>query len=291
MPGSESTADDRRLPDGREFLGDRLRQRTYPVLFSMPKKKPYARIAITLPPDDLAAADRLAKAQDRSRSWIIAEAIRQYTARPGTGATRSEGLGPYRLDQLIRDLALTPERRVRVAEDTERVSRYFGRVAEPQPESTGGYATALARVCSRLNTVRARYVLVGARAMQLWGTSRATQDIDILIEPTIENAERVLEALSGTGFGLATEYLPEEIAARTVTIIGDSPRVDILTRAWNLHWRDAAPRATTFEIEGVPIPTASIEDLIASKRTDRLQDAADIEVLEEIRRLRKGEAR
>jgi len=38
----------------------------------------YARIAITLPPDDLAAADRLAAAHDRSRSWIVAEALRQY---------------------------------------------------------------------------------------------------------------------------------------------------------------------------------------------------------------------
>ena len=253
----------------------------------MSRRKPFARIAITLPPEDLAAADRLAKAQDRSRSWIIAEAIRKYAAAPDRESVRSEGLGSYRLDQLIRDLALTPERRVRVAEDTQRVSRYIGRVAEPKPESTGDYATALALVCSRLNTAQARYVLVGARAMQLWGTSRATQDIDILIEPTIENAKRVLKALSSIGFGFITEYVPEEIAARTVTIIGDSPRVDILTRAWNLHWHDAAPRATTFEIEGVPVPTASIEDLIASKRTDRLQDAADIEVLEEIRRLRR----
>jgi hypothetical protein len=50
--------------------------------------------------------------------------------------------------------------------------------------------------------------------------------------------------------------------------------------------REAAADAVTFELEGVPIPTASIEHLIASKRTGRLQDAADIEVLEEIRRLR-----
>lgn len=254
----------------------------------MPKRKSFARIAITLPPDDLAAADRLAKAQDRSRSWIIAEAIRKYAAAPETGPDRSKGLGPFRLDQLISDLALSPEQRIRAAEDTQRVSRYIGRVAEQQPAPKGDYDTALASVCSRLNAARAKYLVVGARAMQLWGTSRATKDIDILIEPTAENAARVLEALSTVGFGFAGEFLPEEIAARTVTIIGDSPRVDVLTRAWNLRWSDAAPRATTFEIEGVPVPTASIEDLIASKRTDRLQDAADIEVLEEIRRLRKG---
>jgi len=40
-----------------------------------------------------------------------------------------------------------------------------------------------------------------------------------------------------------------------------------------------------FEVEALKILTASIEDLIESKRTGR-QDATDIEVLEEIRRLR-----
>jgi hypothetical protein len=71
-------------------------------------------------------------------------------------------------------------------------------------------------------------------------------------------------------------------------VIGDSPRVDVFTVAWSVQYDEAAPEAVVFEIEDVPIPTASLEHLIASKRTGRLQDAADIEVLEEIRRLRGG---
>lgn len=148
------------------------------------------------------------------------------------------------------------------------------------------YETSLARVCSRLNAERAKYVIVGATAMQLWGTTRATRDIDILIEPTVANAKRVLRALASLGFGLAAEHLAEDVASRVVTMIGDTPNVDILTRAWNLKWEVARHRATTFDIEGVTVPAASIDDLIESKLTGRLQDAADIEVLEEIRRLR-----
>jgi hypothetical protein len=148
------------------------------------------------------------------------------------------------------------------------------------------YETRLARVCSRLNAERANYIVFGAVAMQLWGTTRATRDIDILIEPTVANAERVLRALATLGFGFAAEHLAEEVASRPVTIIGDMPNVDILTRAWNVRWEEATRNATTFDVEGVPIPTASIEDLIDSKRTGRLQDAADIEVLEAIRDLR-----
>lgn len=129
-------------------------------------------------------------------------------------------------------------------------------------------------------------MLFGATAMQLWGTTRATRDIEILIEPTAENARRVLAALSGMGLGLANEWLAEEVASKPVSVIGGWPRVDIFTLAWSVHYAEAAARAHTFDLEGVSIPTASIEHLIESKRTDRLQDAADIEVLEEIRRLR-----
>ena len=150
------------------------------------------------------------------------------------------------------------------------------------------FETQLAEVCHALNREHARYVLVGARAMQLWGTTRATRDIDILIEATVPNARRVLRALSGIGFGLAREWLAEEVATRFVTIIGDSPRVDILTVAVSVRYAKARKTAQVFEIEGIKIPTASIDDLIASKRTGRLQDAADIEVLEEIRRRHGG---
>lgn len=90
----------------------------------MTSSRRYARIAITLPQRDLAAADRLAVANDRSRSWVIAEAIRRYAAPheptedlPG-GVVARPGLGPFRLDQLTRDLALSPEERVRAAEET-----------------------------------------------------------------------------------------------------------------------------------------------------------------------------
>ena len=148
------------------------------------------------------------------------------------------------------------------------------------------YATRLAEVSAHLNHHGAKYVVVGATAMQLWGTTRATRDIDLLIEATVANARRVLAALGEVGFGFAREWLAEELVAKPVTIIGDSPRVDVLTVAWSVHYPDAARDATVFTVEGVKVPAASIDHLIASKRTGRLQDAADIEVLEEIRRLR-----
>lgn len=148
------------------------------------------------------------------------------------------------------------------------------------------YRTRLAEVCALLNEEGARYVLIGASAMQLWGTTRATRDVDLLIEPTADNVRRVLDALGNLGFSYAREWSVEEVLRKPITVIGDAPRVDLFTVAWSVHYADAAADATEFKLEGVRIPTASIDHLIASKQTGRLQDAADIEVLEAIRDLR-----
>lgn len=124
--------------------------------------------------------------------------------------------------------------------------------------------------------------------MQLWGTSRSTRDVDILIEPTLDNAARVIRALASLPFGVAEQVEPGELLARQVTMIGDTPNVDVLTRAWNLRWAEAEQGVAVFEVEGVSIPTVSLEHLIESKRTGRTQDTADIELLEALLRLRKG---
>lgn len=90
----------------------------------MRKSTPYARIAITLPEDDLAAADRLAQELDRSRSWVIAEAIRRFAASAET--LPATDLGASRREQLRRDLALSPDERVHAAEETLKTSSRIG---------------------------------------------------------------------------------------------------------------------------------------------------------------------
>lgn len=147
----------------------------------------------------------------------------------------------------------------------------------------------LLTVCRLLNASGVRYVVIGGFALALHGAVRATKDIDILIEPTIENARRALEALQQLTFGIARELDPAAVAANPLTIVGDDPRVDLLTLAWSVRYADAAPHRQTVEIEGVEIPFADIDTLIRSKQTGRLQDLADVETLEELKQLqRKG---
>ncbi len=142
----------------------------------------------------------------------------------------------------------------------------------------------LATVCSLLNSGGAKYIVVGGFAVALHGVVRATKDIDVLIEPSLENAQRVLAALGGLPWGIASEINAAEVAARPITIVGDDPRVDLLTLAWSVRYADAAPRALRVEIEGVEIPFADLDTLIRTKQTGRFQDRADVESLEMVKR-------
>jgi hypothetical protein len=128
--------------------------------------------------------------------------------------------------------------------------------------------------------------VIGGVACILHGHARATDDVDILIERTEANAERVLAALARVGYGFASEWAAAEILKRPITLLGDDPAVDVFTVAWKVKYEQAAPRSSVVDVDGIAIPLIAIDDLIETKRTGRLQDAADIEVLEEIRRLR-----
>jgi hypothetical protein len=82
------------------------------------------RISATVPEDVIAAADAHAAGVNRSRSWLISEALRRYLSRlDRKGEALPEptpGLGESRLSQLRADLGLTPLERVAEAERTAR---------------------------------------------------------------------------------------------------------------------------------------------------------------------------
>lgn len=147
----------------------------------------------------------------------------------------------------------------------------------------------LATVCRLLNEAEVTYVVVGGFALAYHGVVRATKDVDILIEPTVDNARRALQALEGLSWGVSRELDPADVAANPITVIGDDPRVDLLTLAWSVRYADAAPTAERVQIEGVQVPFVDIETLIRSKQTDRFQDRADVENLERVKRLRRSD--
>lgn len=99
----------------------------------MSKRSPFARISITIPADLLEEADRLAAELDRSRSWVMGEAVRRMAGSPLQPTVRETVVNPYAdhqtemetasLRRLEADLALTPEQRLRDAEELVRLGR------------------------------------------------------------------------------------------------------------------------------------------------------------------------
>jgi predicted transcriptional regulator len=91
----------------------------------------FKRISITLPKDVLEAADRRARALDRSRSWVIVEAIRAYVAAPARSRVREADAPAYGVEEvadarrrhLVADLKRSPAERLRRVEDLVRVAR------------------------------------------------------------------------------------------------------------------------------------------------------------------------
>ena len=89
-----------------------------------------------------------------------------------------------------------------------------------------------AEIIFALLDAKARFLVVGAHAMAVHGVPRATQDLDIWVQPTRDNASRVWRALAACGAPLDDlDIREEDLTTRgTVVQIGLPPRrADLLT--------------------------------------------------------------
>ncbi len=115
------------------------------------------------------------------------------------------------------------------------------------------------------------------------GVPRATFDLDILIEATLENASRLLKALEEARMGTAALISPEELLRHEIVVFEDRVRLDVQTRTPGLSFEEAWKRRIEADFQGVKLYFVSREDLIRSKKASgRPQDLDDIKVLEEV---------
>jgi predicted nucleotidyltransferase len=130
------------------------------------------------------------------------------------------------------------------------------------------------------------YVLVGAAALSILGIVRATEDVDLFVDPAPENVERLRTALRATWNDPSIEDIRTEDLAGDYPVIrygppGEAFTVDILSRLGeafrfpDLQWE-------TKDIEGIPVRVATPATLYRMKSTTvRLQDRADAAQLKE----------
>lgn len=140
-------------------------------------------------------------------------------------------------------------------------------------------------ILSVFSDEKVEYLLVGAYALAAHSNPRATEDIDVWVNPSPENSARVYSAL--LRFGAATSDLSEDTFThrQREVQIGEAPqRIDILTSITGVDdFEEAFLERLDAEVEGVPIPVLSQRLLIQNKRaTARPQDIADVAWLERI---------
>ncbi len=125
------------------------------------------------------------------------------------------------------------------------------------------------------------YVVIGGIAAVMHGVPRATFDLDILIEPSLENAQRLLDALVDAGLGTALQTSAEEILDHEITVFKDRVRVDVQTSTPGISFAEARSRCLTITYQNQDFFVLSRKDLICSKRAaGRDVDLEDVRLLE-----------
>jgi len=132
-----------------------------------------------------------------------------------------------------------------------------------------------------LNAAKVRYLVVDGYAVAVHGYPRYTKDLDIWIEGSPNNADKVMQALHQFGFG-ALDIRTEDLTEKDQVIqLGYPPnRIDLLTSLEGVSFDDCYGARVAVKIEDVEIAFIDIDNLRKNKAaTGRAQDLADLEHL------------
>jgi hypothetical protein len=150
------------------------------------------------------------------------------------------------------------------------------------------------RLITTLARHKVRYVLVGAIAARLQGFPRLTADADITPARDESNLRRLAAALKELDARVFTESVPEGLAFDcTATALGREHLWNFVTIAGRLDvifqpvgtggFDDLAINAVHFDVFGVQLTAASLDDIIRSKvAANRSQDRQDVVILREM---------
>lgn len=132
-----------------------------------------------------------------------------------------------------------------------------------------------------LNSNGVEYLVVGAFAVAFHGFPRYTADLDLLVRPTEENADRVLRALSEFGFGKVGIQVADLRSPGMVIQLGVKPnRIDLLTAISGISFEEAWATRSDAELDGVAVRFIGRAALLRNKeQTGRAKDLGDAEEL------------
>ena len=150
------------------------------------------------------------------------------------------------------------------------------------------------RILRALSDRQVRYVLIGATAARLQGFPRLTADADITPALDSANLEHLAAALRDLGARVYTESTPDGLPfgcdatalgkAKVWNLITDAGRLDVIFEPSGTRgYEDLAASAISYEVFGIEVHAASLEDILRSKQaSNRAQDQQDVVILREM---------
>ena len=135
----------------------------------------------------------------------------------------------------------------------------------------------LLRLLNEFNTQGVKYMIVGGFAVNHYGYSRTTSDVDMYLENTITNRTKMIEALDKLGYGRMEMLMNVPILAGYCEILmDDGMYLDLMTDIMGLDSKDYESqyaRRTTAVIQGIEVHYISYLDLLENKKeTGRMKD-------------------
>jgi phage replication-related protein YjqB (UPF0714/DUF867 family) len=133
-----------------------------------------------------------------------------------------------------------------------------------------------------LNENEVRYLVVGGYAVAFHGYPRYTKNLDVWIEMSPKNANKIVSALKKFGFGSLDLKTDDFLESDQVVQLGSPPnRIDILTALKGIQFEACYQARVEVEIQGLTVAFVDLESLKKNKKaTGRPQDLADAENLE-----------
>jgi predicted nucleotidyltransferase len=141
-----------------------------------------------------------------------------------------------------------------------------------------------------LNEKRVKYLIVGGFAYSYYAEPRYTKDIDIFVDMTKENAEKIISAVTEF-WGKRSELTVDDLLEKDKIIqLGYAPiRIDIATSLAKIKFPQAWKNRVKATYGDIDVFFISLEDLIKNKKaTGRDRDLLDAKYLNKIKKFRSG---
>lgn len=120
--------------------------------------------------------------------------------------------------------------------------------------------------------------------MGVYGSPRATGDIDLWIAADFENGRKVIEVIHEFGYDVPELKLEEVTTPNRIVRMGVPPhRIEVLSTLSGVEFEGCYAKRRVTTIDGVEVPVISYEDLLTNKAAaGRLKDLMDLEALRQL---------